>query len=182
MPRYYITGDEMATHGSLGEFDGNQEEWTSYMERMDQYFTANNITNPVKMYAILLSSCGSSTYKLIWSQVAPDKHTERSYSELVTLVGENYHSKPSMTVQWFTFNNHVRQPGESISTFVAALRQLTEHCEVGPSLEDMLRDHLICGVSDESPTSPSRRPSSSQRRWNLLTAMPGFAVEATPQC
>ena len=116
---------------------------------MDQYFTANDITNPVKMRAILLSFCQSSTYKLIRSLVAPDKPTERSYSELVTLVGEHYHPKPSTTVQRFKFNSRVRQTGESISTFVAALRQLTEHCEFGPLLEDMLSDRLVCGVGDE---------------------------------
>ncbi|XP_037508698.1 uncharacterized protein K02A2.6-like [Rhipicephalus sanguineus] len=41
------------------------------------------------------------------------------------------------------------QPGESIADFVADLRRLSEHCEFGVTLEDMLRDRLVCGVRDE---------------------------------
>ncbi|KAL1454687.1 hypothetical protein MTO96_043719, partial [Rhipicephalus appendiculatus] len=43
-----------------------------------------------------------------------------------------------------------QQPGESIADFVADLRRLSEHCEFGVSLEDMLRDRLVCGVRDEA--------------------------------
>ena len=32
--------------------------------------------------------------------------------------------------------------------FVAKLRHLTQHCEFGESLQDMLRDRLVCGVND----------------------------------
>ena len=33
----------MATHGSIGEFNASIEDWTSYTERLEQYFTANGI-------------------------------------------------------------------------------------------------------------------------------------------
>ena len=32
--------------------------------------------------------------------------------------------------------------------YIAELWQLTEHCEYGNSLNDMLRDRLVCGVED----------------------------------
>ena len=31
------------THGRVGEFDSNLEDWTSYTERLQQYFTANDV-------------------------------------------------------------------------------------------------------------------------------------------
>ena len=33
--------------------------------------------------------------------------------------------------------------------FVAELRKLTEYCEYGESLNDMLRDRLVCGINHE---------------------------------
>ena len=33
----------------------------------------------------------------------------------------------------------------SVSQFVAELRKLSEHCDFVNSLEDMLRDRLVCG-------------------------------------
>ena len=35
-----------------------------------------------------------------------------------------------------------------MATYVAQLRQLTQYCEFGDSLEEMLRDRLACGIAD----------------------------------
>ena len=61
----------MATHGSVGEFVDQEEDWTSYCERMDQYFIANDIADVSKQRAIFLSSCGKPTYSLLRSLVSP---------------------------------------------------------------------------------------------------------------
>lgn len=63
-----IFGDEdkrlMARHGTIGSFSGEAEDWTAYTESLEHYFIANDITEPPKK-AILLSVCGTPTYKLI---------------------------------------------------------------------------------------------------------------------
>jgi len=48
------------------------------------------------------------------------------------------------------FNSRVRSPGspgESITAYMAARRQLAEYCNFGNRLEEMLRDRLVCGVN-----------------------------------
>ena len=55
----------MATYGNVGEFKGSEESWTQYVERLEQYFTANEIKGAKKQRAILLSVCGSKIYGLI---------------------------------------------------------------------------------------------------------------------
>ena len=42
----------------------------------------------------------------------------------------------------------MRQAGEFVSTFVTHLHTLSEHCEFGDTLEDMLSDRLVCGIAD----------------------------------
>lgn len=79
-------------HGSVAEFDGAHDDWDSYTERLEQYFVANDNTDAGKKRAILLSSCGSGTYEIIKSLVAPEKPTEHSYAQLVKLV--KTHFKP----------------------------------------------------------------------------------------
>ena len=59
----------MATHGSLSEFDSTKDDWTSYVERMDFYFIANDVTSDAKKRAILLSACGAPTFAA-WSKQA----------------------------------------------------------------------------------------------------------------
>ena len=38
----------MATHGTIGEFNIAQEDWLAYVERLQQYFTANDVDNAEK--------------------------------------------------------------------------------------------------------------------------------------
>ena len=56
--------------------------------------------------------------------------------------------KPSAIVQQFKFNTRFQQPGETIAMFLAELRHLSEHCEFGITLDEMLRDRLVCGIRD----------------------------------
>ena len=51
-----------------------------------------------------------------------------------------YRQKPSIIVKRFKFNSRNRQTRETIAVNVAALSQLTEVCNFGASLDDMLRD------------------------------------------
>ena len=60
----------MAKYGTLEPFSGEAEDWAAYMERLDQYFIANDITTAAKKRAVLLSICGMPTYKLIRSLVS----------------------------------------------------------------------------------------------------------------
>ena len=52
------------SYGNTGESDHAFENWESYIERMEQYFVANDVTSAAKKRAILLSTCGPSTTQL----------------------------------------------------------------------------------------------------------------------
>ena len=136
----------MAIHRSIGEFDGSAEGWISYIERLECYFAANDVTQAGKRRAILLTCCGAATYGLIRSLAAPNKPTDVSYQELVDLVHNHLNATPSLIVQRFKFNSRTQQPGESIASYVAEIRRLSEHCGYGQSLDEMLRDCLVCGM------------------------------------
>ena len=139
----------MATHGSIGEFNPEKETWTSYTERIDEYFLANDVESPEKQRAILLSVCGASTYQKIRDLLAPEKPKSKSFTEIVKLVQDHHQPPPSFIVQRFNFNMTNQKEGESISDFIANLRRISEHCKYGTNLEDMLRDRIVCGVRDK---------------------------------
>ena len=136
----------MATHGTTGAFEPSNETWLSYAERLEQYFIANDVDAADKKRATLLSVCGATTYQLIRNLVAPAKPTGKSFDELVK---DHHQPPPSVTVQRYEFNKRIRRDGESFADFVAHLRQLSEHCQFGDSLNDMMRDRLICGCNSD---------------------------------
>ena len=53
-----------------------------------------------------------------------------------------------MILQRFKFGSRRQKPGEPIANFVSDLRRLSEHCDFGETLDDMLRDRIVCGIAD----------------------------------
>ncbi|XP_068756086.1 uncharacterized protein [Montipora capricornis] len=143
----------MSTHGKLEEFDRNSDTWELCIERFNFYFEANKIGgegNRLKLRrGILLSSVGKKTYKLMCDLLAPEKPGDKPYAELCTIVKNHFNPKTSESEQRHKLNNPFRSNGESISDFVAALQHLAEYCNVGGSLENMLRERLVSGVNNE---------------------------------
>ena len=135
-------------HGTVGEFDPTREDWSAYSELLQQYFEANDVADAGKQRAVLLSGCGLSTYKFIRNLVAPRKPRDCSFAELTEAVRNHHEPRPSIIVQRFKFNTCSRKQGDSVASFVAGLRRLTEHCDFGVRLEDMLRDRLVCGINE----------------------------------
>ena len=133
--------------GKLEEFDKSKEEWTQYIERMDHFFAANDITDAGKKKSVFLAVIGPTTYSLLRNLVSPSKPGDKTFEELAKALQEHYNPTPSETVQRSKFHSRVRRQGESIAEFVAELRSLAEFCNFGTSLNDMLRDRLVCGIN-----------------------------------
>ena len=133
--------------GKLEEFDKSKEEWTQYVERMNHFFAANDIKDAGKKKSVFLAVVGPTTYSLLRNLVAPSKPGDKTFDELTTALKEHYNPTPSETVQRSKFHSRVRRQGESVAEFVAELRSLAEFCNFGTSLNDMLRDRLVCGIN-----------------------------------
>ena len=94
-----------------------------------------------------MRSVGPKTYKLLSSLALPQLPGELNYDTIVKLMKEHNDPIPSVIVQRFKFNSHVRRT-ETVREYVAELRKLSEHCEFGTNLEEMLRDRLVCGINN----------------------------------
>ena len=47
------------------------EDWIQYVERMEYYFLANEITSSDKQRAVLISAMGAKSYKLLRNLITP---------------------------------------------------------------------------------------------------------------
>ena len=136
-------------HGVVSAFDGNQEEWVEYAERLENYFIANDIADEAKRRAILLNGVGPSTYRLIKTLALPGAPKDLKVYEIVNLVSTHFNPKPSPIIKRFKFNTRCQQEGETVATFVAALLKFAEHSDYDVVLNDMLRDCIFCGIRDK---------------------------------
>ena len=75
--------------GHIEHFVPAVEEWTQYVERLEQFFVANDVTGEdkaVKRRATFLSLVGRSAYNLLRSLIAPAKPTDKTFGELVSVL------------------------------------------------------------------------------------------------
>ena len=53
--KHYISGDKesnASNHGLITEFSGNADDWEAYIEQLESYFMANDITTAAKKQMI----------------------------------------------------------------------------------------------------------------------------------
>lgn len=135
--------------GKIDAFDSTADDWIMYIERLEQYFTVNDIANE-KQVPALLSAMGGKAYSLLRSLTAPEKPASKSFAEIVQIMQTHLSPKPLLIAERFRFHKRNQNEGESIASYVAELKKLSEHCQFGDGLNDALRDRLVCGILKES--------------------------------
>ena len=95
-------------------------------------------------------SGGSSYLQAPTQPGGTGKAGQETYEELVKLLSAHFNPPPSEIVQRFKFHSRVRELEESVATFVSELRSLAEHCNFELTVEDILRNRIVCGINDHT--------------------------------
>ena len=119
----------MTTIGKIESFDDTNENWETYVERVEQFFLANNIDDDHKV-PTLLSLIGGKTYALLRDLLAPEKPATKSFQQIVTTLQEHLSPKPLEIAERFRFYKRNQHEGKSILSYVAELRKLATHCNL----------------------------------------------------
>lgn len=86
---------------------------------------------------------------MLRSLLAPKKPAEATLAACLQTLGNHFLPKPSLMVSRFKLKSQMQQEGESVSDYVASLKKLSERCEFGTFLNDLLRDRIVCGKNDK---------------------------------
>ena len=98
-------------HRRVECFDPATDDWSTYVERLEHYFIANDITTEAKRRSTLLTVAGPEVYSLACNLVAPGKPGDKSYDDLMALIKKHYSPTPSIIVQRYKFHTRVRNQG-----------------------------------------------------------------------
>ena len=133
--------------GTLPEFDERKEDFMCYMERLEQFFLANNISEGRRV-PCFLSAVGSTTYQTLRNLASPDLPSAKYYEELKTLLMRHFKPKPSVIAERCKFNNCYQRNNQGMNEFIVEIKKLSEYCEFDTFLNDALRDRLVCGLHE----------------------------------
>ena len=103
--------------GKIEPVDENIEKWTSYVERLEEYFNVNNIADDKKVSALLTLLRGK-IYSLLRNLTAPDKPLTKPYDEIVILLTNHLSPKPLITAECFRFHKSHQHGGETTNYIV----------------------------------------------------------------
>ncbi|CAG9106017.1 unnamed protein product [Plutella xylostella] len=134
--------------GKISEFDINNGNWECYCERLDMLFLVNDIKETFKV-PTLISCVGEATYELMVNLCSPDKPKDKTYSQLVKLVGDHLQPKPSELAERFRFRQCRQRDDQTVAVFVAELKKAARFCEFGSHLDDCMRDQFVCGLRSD---------------------------------
>ena len=130
----------MTTVRKVESFDDTKENWETYVERVEQFFLANNIDDDHKV-PTLLSLIGGKTYTLLRDLLAPEKPATKPFQQIVTTLQEHLSPKPLEIAERSRSYKRNQHEGESISSYLDELRKhvtagiLTKRYEIDSSVD-----------------------------------------------
>ncbi|KAJ8950796.1 hypothetical protein NQ314_007782 [Rhamnusium bicolor] len=128
------------------EFNANADDFQIYIERMEQHFEANKISEENIKVAVLLSSIGPETYKLVRDLTFPELPKTKTFSNLCKLLGKQYSVQVSVWRERKKFYE-LSQGDLTISDWYAKIRSSSTKCNFGNDLSKVLRDRFVTGLS-----------------------------------
>jgi ribosomal protein L37AE/L43A len=134
--------------GSIPQYELDTN-WVTYMQQVDLFFLANNVTSEPQKMAMLLSCIGRQAYDRLSDLCTPVLPQTKSYEEIRTLMGDHQHPKPLLIAERFRFGKRVQGPTESIAQFVIVLQALSKHCSFGEHLSARLAEQMLLGLRSE---------------------------------
>ena len=132
--------------GKIDHFDPELENWSQYVERLEEFFEVNGIVweKNSKRAVDLLVYYETKSLKVTKYFVTSETE-QKMFEELADGLKNHYNLSPSDSDAAFPRSQKL---DESLATYVAVLRHLAEFCNHGGSLDKMIRDKLVSGIND----------------------------------
>lgn len=134
-------------------FKEDDESFTSYKERLENFFEMRNAP-PAKKPLVLINSIEAKFYQLLSNATSPEKPNSKSYEELIGKLEEILCPEKNEVSEQHKFGMVKQTDGQSITTFVAELKKAALFCNFKcescliSTLNSHLRFQFIIGLRD----------------------------------
>lgn len=129
------------------EFNVKTDNWDSYVTRLNYCFEASGIVLDSVKKANFFTICGAQTFDTVLALITPKNSSEVTYPEVIDVLTKHYSPKPNEISMSYKFYHRDQTKDETATEYIAQLRKISTNCNF-PNLERMLRDRLVCGMSD----------------------------------
>lgn len=156
------------------KYDESAESWDSYIDRFTAFLDVQNISIE-KRGKVFISCLSPKLFTLLNSLIAPAKPADKNFDELKSVLSKHLNPKPLIIPARHTFLNRKQQENESISSFMAELRNLAVTCSYSDDiLNIMLRDVFVSGLRNNQILSrifEEKDDIDLEKTFNIALAM-----------
>ena len=135
----------MASGIVLPVFKEEEEDFSSYMERLECYFAVKEVDDDKKVQTLIVG-LQPRQYQVLKDLVAPATQVSKTYDALTSLLKKHYCGSTNPRVERTKFRQVTRSEGESLQAYSVRLKHASRYCEFSSNLNQMLVDQLIAGV------------------------------------
>nr|XP_056723537.1 uncharacterized protein LOC130493928 [Euleptes europaea] len=137
-----------AAHEEFGGASAGRGVWCDVLGQEEVFLDANDVTDPGKKRSLFFRVWDLWTFQLAQSLLAPTKLNDMPFTDIMAALGNHFATQPTQLARSLAFHLRDQEPGESVATYLAALRQTAHFCAF-LDLDGMLRDRFIFGLRNE---------------------------------
>ena len=135
--------------------DGDQyANWEFFRSQWENYEIATGLfeNQDKRRVATLISVMGKDCYR-IFEHLDITSEQRKKVDAILSKLEEYFKPKRNVIYERYIFRTTQQEPNETISEYVTKLRRLAASCDFGTLKEDMIRDRIVIGTSDEEVRS-----------------------------
>ena len=128
-------------------FDGRPENWQKWRQRFERYRTGTALEEG-KLVSTFLYSMGNVADDILATLTGVDESTT-AYVDLLAAFDAHFGGRKNTIFARVKFNRRVQRVGETVDNFIQDLHKLAEDCEYGALKDELIRDRIVVGVTDD---------------------------------
>ena len=135
------------------ELRGNlARNWKNWLQTWKAYETITGLHLKLQDYrvATFITCIGSEAVEIHGGLPFASEAEKGSIDKVLELWNNYCVGKTNTIYERYKFNNRSQEPGETIDAHATAVRTLADTCSFGTLKEEMIRDGLVCGISDNA--------------------------------
>ncbi|XP_026682850.1 uncharacterized protein LOC113469390 [Diaphorina citri] len=119
---------------TLEVFDPDEEDFSSYKERLENFFTMRGMTGQSQEHdsakrSVLLGCLKRDQFKQLSALTVPHKPSEKSYNELVEILEKRFDPISNVHTERHRFLSRVQTKSESLTSYISALKMIGQKCQ-----------------------------------------------------
>ena len=123
--------------------------WKYFKSSWQNYFVALELKkkDPAVQIATLKAVMGKECFQ-IYEHLPLSDEEHKDLDTILSALTEHFEPKTNVIYERYIFNSCKQENTENIESYLARLRKLAATCEYGALLDEMLRDRIVIGISD----------------------------------